>query len=258
MLNESRYLPAFRIKDDGLLSRIEARTKIAFVILALVLNILVPGTGVSLGIIALVCAGFILARVPAGLAASRMTLPLLMATVLMLTEVFFYGQTPLFHLDFFGLAVTGYTEGLAQGTALVLRVLAGVSLVLLLGLTTPADRLLKACSWFRVPPAFIEVSLLVYRYIFVLWEELAAVREAQRTRLAYRTWRSGMDAAGMLGASVILRAYDRSSRVFEAMCVRGYCGRPTGSGLDFSPRDAVTAVLLAAVLAGLYLAGRAV
>jgi len=66
--------------------------------------------------------------------------------------------------------------------------------------------------------------LLVYRYIFVLLDEVITMREAQRIRLGYRNWKSSLKSVIDLGGNLILRAYDRAERVYEAMVVRGYAG----------------------------------
>lgn len=154
--------------------------------------------------------------------------------------------------------MTGYEEGLQYGAILVARVLAGVSLILMLSLSTSIDRLLKALAWFRLPSTFVEIGLLIYRYIFVLGDELINVQNAQRTRLAYQNWTQSMRSLSMLSATVILRAYDRAERVFTAMTVRGYTGKPVVINLEFNMKDISVTLLLATVLAVFFFIGQIV
>lgn len=235
---------------------IEARTKIVFFAAALLLNLLSPTVFAPLAI-AVFCLGTLLAiKIPPKLLLLRLALPLLMAAVILVTQVFFYGTTPLFAVSPGGWRLVGYEEGLARGFLIMARVIGGVSLILFLSLSTPANRLLMAASWLRLPRSFIELTLLVYRYIFVLVEEAMAIRDAQRVRLGYRGWRRSMRSLGVLGGSLILRAYDRAGRVFEAMSARGYTGTMSLAYTEpFRRRDLAAAVCLGAVLGIFYLAG---
>jgi len=235
---------------------IEARTKLAFTILALVINLLSPSiyTPVSLVIFCLIT--LLLIRVPTRLLLLRLVMPLVMATIVLTTQVFFYGETPLFTIPLWGFPLVGYEEGLAHGLLIMCRVLGGVSLILLLSMSTPADKLFAAAAWFKIPKTFIEIALLVYRYIFVLAEELIAMKDAQRVRLGYHNWWQSMKSLSMLGACLILRAYDRAERVFEAMLVRGYAGPKLNYGQVFSWKDGLVGLCLGLILVGFYLIGR--
>ena len=136
------------------------------------------------------------------------------------------------------------------------RVLGGVSLILLLSMSTRADKLFAAAAWFRVPKIFIEIALLVYRYIFVLIEELIIMKDAQKVRLGYHNWRQSMQSLSTLGTCLILRAYDRAERVFEAMLVRGYTCPQLNYNLAFSRKDGIVAACLGVILTGFYLIGQ--
>jgi cobalt/nickel transport system permease protein len=124
-------------------------------------------------------------------------------------------------------------------------------------MSTPMNKLLLAATWFRVPKIFVELALLVYRYIFVLLEEIVTIKDAQRIRLGYHNWRRSMGSLGVLGGSLILRTYDRAERVFDAMIARGYSGTMTVSYTEhFGRKDFITAVCLSAILVILYLIGQ--
>ncbi len=241
----------------NLLTGIEARTKIAFTTIALVINLLSQSIYTSIGIAGLCLITLLLTKIPPKLLLLRLAMPLLMAAVVLITQVFFYGVTPLFAFSIWGLHLTGYEEGLARGFLIMWRVIAGVLLVLFLSMSTPAHKLFLAASWFKVPKTFIELALLVYRYIFVLLEEATTMTDAQKVRLGYHNWRQSIKSLGVLGGSLILRVYDRAERVWEAMLARCYTGNIT---VDYHERlgrrGYLATFCLAVILVILYLVGQ--
>jgi cobalt/nickel transport system permease protein len=242
---------------ENILTGIEARIKIVFVILALIINLISPTIYAPLSI-AFVCLIALFAiGTPSRLLALRLTMPLIMAAVVLITQIYFFGHTVLFSIQTCCINLIGYKEGLAHGVLIMCRVIGGVSLILFLSISTPAYKLLLAATWFRVPKVVIELSLLIYRYIFVLLEEVLNIRDAQRIRLGYHNWRQSMRSLILLGASLIFRAYDRAERIFQAMSARGYTGSIV---LDYSDRfgkkEVVTSVCLSVILLSFYFMGR--
>lgn len=236
---------------------IDARVKIVFALLALLVNLLSVNIFAPLGIAVLCLITLISIRIPLRLLMLRLAMPLAMAGVVLVTQLFLNGVTPIFSIDLRLFRLTGYEEGLTRGLLIMSRVIGGVLVLLLFAMSTPVHELFRAARWFRTPRVFVELSLLIYRYIFVLLDEVAVMRSAQRVRLGYRGWRRSMSSATVLGGSLVLRAYDRAERVFEAMLVRGYGG---DIGIVYPQRlqraDCLAAICLGAVLASLYLAGQ--
>lgn len=257
MFDKSSVFSDFFAHRDNLVTGIEARSKIAFAAVALVINLLSPTIYTPIAIALLCLVTLITVGIPPKLLALRLTVPLVMACVVLITQIFFYGTTTLFTIQLWGFNLVGHEEGLARGILIMCRVIGGVSLILLLSMSTPANKLLLAATWFRVPKIFVELALIIYRYIFVLLEEMVTIKDAQRVRLGYRNWRQSMMSIGILGGSLILRAYDRAERVFEAMIARGYTGAISISYTEhFDKKDFITAVCLISILATLYFVGR--
>jgi cobalt/nickel transport system permease protein len=244
-------------QKENLVTGIEARTKIAFIAVALLINLLSPTIYTPMGIAFFCLATLLTIKIPPKLLLLRIAMPLVMAVVVLVTQIFFYGKTPLFTISFWEWHLIGYEDGLAHGLLIMFRVVGGVSLILLLSLSTPTNKLFLAASWFRVPKIFIELTLLVYRYIFVLIEEVVAIRDAQKVRLGYHNWHQSIRSLGVLGGSLILRAYDRAGRVYEAMSARGYRGSlPIEYTEPFSRKDLVTVICLSPVLVIFFFLGR--
>jgi cobalt/nickel transport system permease protein len=247
---------AFAQRDNPV-TGIDARTKIAFTVGALITNLLSMSIFTPIAIATLCLTTLIVIRIPPRLLTLRLVIPMLMAVVVLITQIFLHGTTPLFTVSFWGFNIAGYEEGLARGLSIICRVIGGVSLILFLGMTTPANKLLLAASWFRIPKIFIELSLLVYRYIFVLIEEALAIREAQKVRLGYHNWHQSMQSVAIMASSLIFRAFDRAERVFESMVARGYTGSMAfGYTEHFDRKDFITATVLGMLLAIFYVTGQ--
>ena len=118
-------------------------------------------------------------------------------------------------------------EGVAAAVLLILRVGASVSLAVLLTLTTRWNTLLKALSVLRIPPVFLSVLEMTYRYIFLLLHTSSDMFMARRSRLVGRAnsreeRRFVTSAMGNLwGKTAAL-----SEEVHSAMLARGYAGVP--------------------------------
>lgn len=146
-------------------------------------------------------------------------------------------------------------DGLLHGLYLSLRIVAGGLVIVVIGVSTPINRLCQALRWFRVPATFVEIVQLVYRYLFDIHDELARMRQAQRTRLGWSTARNGLASSRMLGGALFMRVYGRGVRSSEAMRCRG-AGRISSGPLAAPGRlDLAAAIFIAALLAALaYLA----
>jgi cobalt/nickel transport system permease protein len=241
----------------NLLTGIDARVKTAFVLAALVLNLLTTGMSAQICIAILCIAALICIKIPARLLLLRLSMPMAMAGVVLITQTFMSGTTPIFSVDSAYFHLSAYKEGFDKGLVIMCRVIAGTSLILFLGMSTPAYKLLCAARWFKMPAVLVELSLLIYRYVFVLMEEMLIMQESQKVRLGYRNWLQSMHSLSSLGAGVILRAYDRAERVYESMLVRGYAGdQSSTTGYTLNSIDLAASLIFAAILTGLYMIGQ--
>lgn len=255
-LKDKLFSDVFAHKEN-LITRIDARIKIVFIVIALLVNLLSENIWTPVCIAGLCLIALLSIRIPFRLILLRFAIPLVMAMVVLITQIFLYGITPLFTIDMHWWQLTGYEEGLTRGILILWRVIAGISLVLFLSMTTPAHKLFRAASWFKIPGIFIELALLTYRYIFVLIDEVITIRDAQKARLGYIGWKRSMNSLSILGGTLLLRAYDRAEHVYEAMLVRGYTG---DNRIDYYERlyrtDYLAIALLTAILTCLYFLGR--
>jgi len=183
---------------------------------------------------------------------SRFSEPAFIASVIFVLKAFSPGEDVLLIVPVFGWKLMITSQGLIEGALIGARVLASVSLLILLGLTTPFTKLLSALSWLRVPKTLVDILMLAYRYIFVLMDDAHVIYQSQKNRLGYAGILRGLRSFGTLTGSVMLRALDQSMTTTTAMVQRGYTGRfHYQQDSDVQPREIAWAVL-SVVIVSLY------
>jgi len=230
MIKES-YLQVDAIaQKDNMFTRMDARPKVLATVILLGIVIAIPGFVLPLTIFALLMILILAVKAPAGLIAARMAPPMILGLAIVLLMTFAGSGHELFTLKFAGFKIAGYREGLVTGLITLTRIIGSVSILLFLSITTPIHELGYALVWFRFPKAIVEILLLTYRYIFVLWDEGIRIRQAQTLRLGYPScrnvtgWKRVIMSTSTLMAMVFIRAFDRAENTFAAMQTRAYNG----------------------------------
>jgi cobalt/nickel transport system permease protein len=220
---------------SSILHRLDPRVKIGVAVLAIFSNALLPD-GAWLAFVltwALLVAATWLAGMGYGYLFSRslVAIPFVLVAV---TSIFVIPGQPLatFPLGRWQLVVTD--AGLLRFASIVARSWLSVQVAILLVATTRFPDLLHGLQHLRVPAQMVAIVSFMYRYLFVLSEEvtrLLRAREARSARAASGAGRSGPGAiwwqaqvAGNMAGQLFLRSYERSGRIYDAMLARGYRG----------------------------------
>lgn len=121
------------------------------------------------------------------------------------------------------------SQGFAAGWELMLAILFRSTVAFLTALwlvnVMPFDQMLATLRKLCVPELLVAMLAFMYRYLFVLWDELEKMRRARQARsfaaggLWFR-WKTSAQLIGML----LLRALSRAERVHGAMRARGWQG----------------------------------
>jgi len=187
---------------------------------------IVMSTCIEFGLIALGCslAGLAAARTLAKVLMHRLMGPLALVVLMLLMRTFMTGATPVAAIDIGLCRLTATREGFWGGALIASRVLGSFGILMILCQGTPAAEMLAALRWARVPRTWIEIAMLMYRYLHVFLEQAACVTAAQRVRLGYSDLRRSYQSLGSLAGMVILRSLDQAEKSHEAMTVRGYRG----------------------------------
>lgn len=153
-----------------------------------------------------------------------------------LTLLFTTPGSPLLTLG--SLSITD--AGLIRFVAILLKTWLAAQVSALLIMTTSFTALLWSLQQLRVPAMLVQITAVLYRYLFTLQDEAARIRAARAARSArldgHRSggrviWRA--QVAGSMVGSLFLRSMERSERVYAAMTARGFNG--DGRATQFAP-----------------------
>ena len=134
-----------------------------------------------------------------------------------------------FHFLFWDLTVTDM--GLLRFVSIVIRSWLSVQMAIMLVGTTRFPDIVHALEHLHVPSILTTIIAFLYRYLFVLADEVSRLLRARESRSASATgsrsggsvaWRARV--AGNMAGQLFLRSYERSDRVYNAMLSRGYTG----------------------------------
>jgi cobalt/nickel transport system permease protein len=241
-------------EERSLLAALDGRIKLVLLLAALGVNLTAGGIRTPLALAFLALLLVVAAAVPARDFFKRMAIPTMLALVAFVTQLFWVHQgEPLLSFTLFSWDFVFYSGGVERGSELSARILGGMGTLLFFSLTTPLPELMRAARFFRCPPVLVELALIMYRYIFLLLEEGGRIRNAQKARLGFVDFKSGLRSSGILGGMLVLRTYDRAERSFAAMRCRGYRGALTAvTPGRMQGHDWAALVMGLALLAGLF------
>ncbi|MCD4702817.1 MAG: cobalt ECF transporter T component CbiQ [Methanosarcinaceae archaeon] len=139
---------------------------------------------------------------------------------------FFFGTGgELFGFDILGYRFSINTGGLNMALLVLARTLSGMTCLFFLALTTPMVELFSVLKTMKLPDSFIEISMMMYRYIFVFLEVAWSIRYAQNVRLGYRDWWTSLRSLAMLCTTLFLRSWEQGEKIFVSMSSRCYDGK---------------------------------
>jgi cobalt/nickel transport system permease protein len=148
-----------------------------------------------------------------------------------ITAIFSIPGRPLaeWHLGMWALVPTD--AGLLRFVSILIRSWLSVQMAILLVTVTRFPDLVHAFEHLRVPSILTTIVAFLYRYLFVLVDEVMRLMRARQARSAATAqrragggvlWRGRV--AGNMAGQLFLRSYERSDRIYNAMLARGYDG----------------------------------
>lgn len=134
-----------------------------------------------------------------------------------------------FHFGMWDFTITD--AGLLRFVSIVIRSWLSVQMAILLVAVTEFPKVIHALTHLRVPKIITMIISFLYRYLFVLTDEVMRLLRARQARSAVAPgqraggsvmWRARI--AGHMAGQLFLRSYERSDRIYNAMLSRGYKG----------------------------------
>lgn len=211
---------------DSVIHRLDPRTKFivtVLFILAVVLMLQAAWLGFIcyLAILALIT---ICSRVPVFYILKRSLLILPFVGIVAISVPFIKQGEIIWSINIWSWTISVTRDGLEVFfTILAKACLSAVSLVLLVSTTKVVD-LLKGLEQLRVPNILIMIISFMYRYIFVLTDDIMRMKQARDSRNfgGSRKWQ--IKTLGNIIGTLFVRSYERGERVYSAMLSRGYDG----------------------------------
>jgi len=171
-------------------------------------------------------AAILLGKVPARFYLVMAAAPLSFALFGAVIILFFFGSGPeIFSLEIFGQRVGASAEGAKMAVLVVSRTVSGICCLFFLATTTPMVELFALLKGLRLPDTFVELSMMIYRYIFVFLDVAVKMRHAQVTRLGCDGFRSSVRSFSMMAGTLFLRTMDQGEKLYTAMDARCYDGK---------------------------------
>ncbi|HHE41190.1 MAG TPA: cobalt ECF transporter T component CbiQ [Dehalococcoidia bacterium] len=143
-------------------------------------------------------------------------------------------------------------DGLVVLRTVLVRAWLSITALILLTATTRMTDLLHAMERLRLPRVLVMMMSFMYRYIFVLTDEVMRLKMMRDSRnFGYggsRIWQ--IRTVGHMIGTLLIRSYERAERVYAAMLSRGFNGQTHSlHQLRFCQGDLSAAILCAAALA---------
>ncbi|MFH1448193.1 MAG: cobalt ECF transporter T component CbiQ [Candidatus Micrarchaeota archaeon] len=213
-------------KLDSPIHRLNPKIKILSAILFIVAVVTIPARPqvfafyfvvlLALMIVSTVPLGFIFRR-------SLMFCPFVLVPVLFSTLMFTPGEA----IGSYGVGhfkVTVTYDALNIILIVFSRAWLSILASILLVSTTGFSNLLKGLQTLGVPRVITMVMSFMYRYMFVLTDELMRMRRARESRCFRGGFLETLRSSGSIIGSLFIRSYERGERVYAAMLSRGFTG----------------------------------
>ncbi len=189
-------------------------------------------------IVAILCALWLLARIPVGYVARR-----------------FVAATPFIAMAAALPLAAQLPEGGDLAIAVAWKAYSAILLLSILAATTPIEDILESLRRLGVPRGFALTTVLMHRYLFVLLEEWRGIARARECRTGGRVRASRTRVWANQAAMVFVRGWDRAERVSQAMLTRGFRGEfPRLARSRPGPWDIACGVLLPLAVVALRMA----
>jgi cobalt/nickel transport system permease protein len=130
--------------------------------------------------------------------------------------------TLIFQVTFWHIGIAPH--GLELAGRVGVRAFAGLTCLLFIALTTPATDLIAGLRRIGVPAEIAEMTLLIYRFVFLLTDTAETMNAAQAARLGHITYQRHMKSLGLLIANLMPRAFARAQALEIGLAARGWHG----------------------------------
>ncbi len=113
---------------------------------------------------------------------------------------------------------------LKNGIFLILKIIAAISGMQLMILTTPSSEIISVLKKTHLPTAFIDLMNMIYRYIFILLDVSAMMKNSTASRLGYCNFKTSCYSFGCMASNLLVVSLKKAGTYYDAMEARCYDG----------------------------------
>ena len=147
--------------------------------------------------------------------------------------------------------ITIYEKGFEKFLLINIKAVLAIFMSILITTTTDLMLLLKGMESLRIPKLAISIVSFMYRFIFLLIDEVERMILAYQSRYFRLSFKNRVKTlANMIGV-LFIRTYERGERIYLAMESRGFKGEVhTYTDLNWQRSDSVTLTIFLIILYG--------
>jgi cobalt/nickel transport system permease protein len=240
-------------EGNSIIHRLDPRTKLVATLAFIALVVLLPSASwLTYGLYFItVVALIIISRVPVTYVFKRSLIIVPFVLMVALFIPFFKEGTEAFSFNILSWHLSVTYEGLETLGSVMAKAWLSILFLILLTSTTTFSNILKALEHLKMPRVLVMIMSFMYRYIFVLTDEVMRMKQARDSRNfgegGRRLWQ--IRTVGNMIGTLFIRSYERGERVYAAMVARGFDGHSrTLNRLYFRPADVYFIIALGVVL----------
>lgn len=204
------------------LSKVNPNMKFAIGMLLLILSLINPYNYISLlviGIMSFVIVGIAKIEFKDYIYFIKIPLVFLILSIIMILLNFSKDKESLLYgINIGSLYIGVSNESIVSSTRLFFRALSCLTCIYFIMLTTPFNQLIFVFKKLHLPDIVLEISMLMYRFIFIFMEEVSDIRKSQELRFGYINLKNGYNSFGLLVNMLFKRMmirYDEMSIVLD-------------------------------------------
>lgn len=167
-----------------------------------------------------------LAKIPGRFYSTLLLIPFSFSILSAVVVAFMHGGgNQLFAVNVLGIDLCMREEGANLALLLITRTFGGMCSLFFIALTTPMLEIFSIGKSLGLPDFLVELSMLMYRYIFVFLNQAAMIHSAQVMRLGDAGFKNILNSFSMLSSVLFLRSWEQGERLIVAMDSRCYDGK---------------------------------
>lgn len=210
------------------LSKANPNMKFAIGMLLLVLSLINPYNYISLLIIAIMSFVIVvIAKIEFKDYIHFIKIPLvflIISIIMILLNFSRYKESLLYSINIGSLYIGVSNESIISSTRLFFRALSCLTCIYFIMLTIPFNQLIFIFKKLHLPDVVLEISMLMYRFIFIFMEEVTDIRKSQELRFGYINLKNGYNSFGLLVNMLFKRMMIRYDEMSIALDMKLYDG----------------------------------